>query len=289
MKRFFILASAAIVALASCAKTEVVYKDGPQEIAFKQITGVMTKADLSSDYALGVMANQNSNIYFTNTSFGHNGTNWTNTDVYWPYEGTLDFTVYAPYVDGANYADNVLTIPSVTPGENVYYGVQRYVDTAKQDAVAVVLQHVSAKILVNLNLTAGSLYTVNWLKLVGVNTQGTVNVQYGSPVTVTTTPGTVGDSSFIINDTDANTSGINLAPVYVLPGDQTKFTINFTQENGDHDVTFTKDITLAAADVVWAANTAYTYNISIANPDNISFTATVNNWTTTSAVDKSVQ
>ena len=44
MKRFFILASAAIVALASCAKTEVVYKDAPEEIAFKQITGVMTKS-----------------------------------------------------------------------------------------------------------------------------------------------------------------------------------------------------------------------------------------------------
>lgn len=48
MKRFFILASAAIVALASCAKTEVVYKDAPEQIAFKQITGPMTKADRKS-------------------------------------------------------------------------------------------------------------------------------------------------------------------------------------------------------------------------------------------------
>ena len=44
MKRLFILASAAIVALAACTKTEVVYTEAPAEIGFKQITDVMTKA-----------------------------------------------------------------------------------------------------------------------------------------------------------------------------------------------------------------------------------------------------
>ena len=44
MKRLFILATAAIVALASCAKTEVVYTDAPEEIGFKAVTGAMTKA-----------------------------------------------------------------------------------------------------------------------------------------------------------------------------------------------------------------------------------------------------
>ena len=42
MKRLFILA-AATVALASCAKTQVVYNEEPQEIAFRQVENVMTK------------------------------------------------------------------------------------------------------------------------------------------------------------------------------------------------------------------------------------------------------
>ena len=45
MKKIFILATAAIVAFASCMKTEVVSNSEPQEIAFRQFTGSMTKAD----------------------------------------------------------------------------------------------------------------------------------------------------------------------------------------------------------------------------------------------------
>lgn len=44
MKRLFILA-AATVALASCAKTQVVYNEEPQEINFRAISNVMTRAD----------------------------------------------------------------------------------------------------------------------------------------------------------------------------------------------------------------------------------------------------
>lgn len=46
MKRLVILA-AAIVALASCAKTQVVYNEEPQEIAFKTVSGVMTKGPVT--------------------------------------------------------------------------------------------------------------------------------------------------------------------------------------------------------------------------------------------------
>ena len=54
MRRFFILASAAIVALASCAKTQVVYNDAPEEIALKTVNMPMTKAAYNQD--LGVVA-----------------------------------------------------------------------------------------------------------------------------------------------------------------------------------------------------------------------------------------
>ena len=101
MKRFFILATAAIVALASCAKTEVVYNDAPEQISFKQITGAMTKAAHTlEDGNLGVFAHQGEDEYFGNTPFAGTSGSFTAAK-YWPYEGTLDFTVYYPYVAAA--------------------------------------------------------------------------------------------------------------------------------------------------------------------------------------------
>ena len=280
MRRFFILASAAIVALASCAKTQVVYKGAPDQIAFKQITNVMTKADGDATATqisdLGVFANQGTDVYFPNTQFSGTGT-LTNTGAFWPYEGKLDFTVYSPYKEGTTYEDNVLTMKDITPGEAPYYGVQRYVNTAKTDnAIPVLLNHVSSKIIVNLN--PGNLYTVTSLVLENVNaSNGTVEVDYSTtPATVTTQSATTDDITIALTDKDSNTDGLNLAPVYVLPSNQTYFTISFTQENGENDVNFTKEIHLEAT---WAAHHAYTYNITIANPNSITFTASVNDWT----------
>ena len=90
MKRFFILASAAIVALASCAKTEVVYNDAPEQIAFKQITDVMTKSTHTlSSGVLGVFANQGAVEYFDNTPFTW-ATNAFTAEKYWPYPTYAD-------------------------------------------------------------------------------------------------------------------------------------------------------------------------------------------------------
>ena len=85
MKKFFFCAAAAIVALASCSKTQVVYNDAPQEIGFKAVTGVMTKTTtFADDRALGVFANltgddnADGDVYFGNTSFAKgDGDTWT--------------------------------------------------------------------------------------------------------------------------------------------------------------------------------------------------------------------
>ena len=73
MKRFFICAAAAIVALASCSKTEVVNTSAPEEIGFKAVTGAITKAEQDAatlDGAMGVFAfvHGESTSYFSNTS-----------------------------------------------------------------------------------------------------------------------------------------------------------------------------------------------------------------------------
>lgn len=282
MKRLFILATAAIVALASCAKTEVVYTGAPDQIAFKNYSNVMTKAALTTD--LGVFANKTAGqaVYLPNTQFLLADGVWTNAGAYWPYEGTLDFTVYAPYKAGTTYSANVLTMTDVTAADELYYGEVRYTGKQKDvNPLSVALNHVSAKITVNLN--PATVYTVTSLSLSAVKT-GTVTVNYETPaVAATGTPETV---SFAMDDTDDENDGDQLAPVYVLPGEQTEFTIAFTQENGDNDVEYTKTINLGSA--TWAANTAYTYNISIAGPDQIKISATVNEYTpgATTALDE---
>ena len=105
MKRLFILASAAALMLASCAKTTVVYNEAPEEIGFKAVTGVMTKAGeptkLPESENLGVFAHLYDNsvegeLYFGNTQFTYDTDSWKGTK-YWPISNGLIFTVYSPY------------------------------------------------------------------------------------------------------------------------------------------------------------------------------------------------
>ena len=288
MKRSLILASAAIVALASCAKTDVVYTDAPEAIAFKQVSGPMTKAALSGD--LGVFADKTGgDTYFDNTQFTNTGSAWT-SDKLWPYEGTLDFTVYAPYNAESEYTDNLLTLKNVTAGETIYYGEQRYVGKSKEEnATTVNLKHASAKLEVTLK--GASVYTVTSLTVSQVYQTGNVKVTYNDGIpnynaaSVTTESSTAADASFTITNGTLSTDNTTaLSPVYVLPGNQTTFEITFTQDNGENDVTFTKEIDLG--ETTWAANTAYAYTITITAPDAIQLNATVvDSWDSGTSAD----
>ena len=276
MKRFFILATAAIVALASCAKTEVVYKDAPEKITFKQVADVMTKADpeyLTTD--LGVYAYQGSTKHFENFKFvegtGANDNIWANDDAYWPYEGALDFVVYAPHSLNASYESNKLTVTAVTAEDKLYYGAKKYTGVEKRAGVPVSLKHMSSKITVN--FSADDPYEITKVTLNGVTSKGSVEVNYtnaDSPV-VTATSSEYKDLEFA-----------NGGVYYILPGNQTYFTIEFTQGN----LEFIKKIDLAGTDVTWDANTAYTYNITLTASDKITFSATVAPWDEEAAVNK---
>lgn len=265
MKRFFILATAAIVALAACVKSEVVYKDGPQQIAFKQVTGAMTKAptDLATSVSLGVIAHAGADLYFDNSPFTYVTDGWVNANAFWPYEGALTFTVYAP-AGTASFADNALTITGVTAADGLYYGTER-ITTTKVDVVPVLLKHVSAQITLNVDLGASyELDGADALTLTAPTTAGDVTVTYGEPVTVATATATT--------TTDLTlTSG---TPVYVLPGAQTSIVVKFKQASAPYQA-YEKEIAL---DENWVANTKYTYNIGITAPDQIKFSAEVDEW-----------
>ena len=119
MKRFFICAAAAIVALASCSKTEVINNEPQKEIGFKAITSVATKAEQTTANlgTMGVYAylNEDKSEYFGNTQFAKGaGDLWVATpSKYWPLVHTLDFVVYAPYAatgTECNSSTKILTV-----------------------------------------------------------------------------------------------------------------------------------------------------------------------------------
>ena len=289
MKKFFILASAAIVALASCAKTEVVNTGEQQEIAFKQITGAMTKADpVKTVESLGVIAHYGASLYFDNTAFTWDDAKKAySANMYWPFEGKLDFTVYAPAVEKASYAGNTLEIEGVTAQKELYYGSQRYVETAKADKVPVVLKHASAKITVKIK--GSNIYTLTDLKLNGYNKTGNVKVTYGTSdnydatAVETKTGATTSDHKFLSSGNQGLTAEAVAVGTecYVLPGTQTSFTLTFIQDAAN-DITFTKNITLSDK---WVANHQYLYTINI-TADEILFTAEVAEWETAADVNK---
>lgn len=109
MKRLFILA-AATVALASCAKTQVVYNEEPQEIAFKTVSGVMTKANAewnAESSKMGVFAVLEGENYIDNKAFvkedGEDYFVGDGKEYYWPFGKTLDFVAYAPHAADVTY------------------------------------------------------------------------------------------------------------------------------------------------------------------------------------------
>lgn len=268
MKRLFILATAAIVALASCSKTQVVYTDAPEEIAFKTVAGAMTKATALQSGSLGVIAHQGVVEHFGNTNFAWDNANSVfTTDKYWPHDGTLDFTIYAPYKDGAGLVDDVLTIPSVTAADALYYGVERYMETSKATTVPVELKHISAKI--NVTFNGNGIFDLTSWTISGVNQTGSVTVDYtdnDAPVVTTLADPapTIGDLTYDAGTTD----------YFVLPGNQTSLTVNFKQGS----IAFNETIDLSTASAKWVANSAYTYAISVTAPDKIQFTAEVAGW-----------
>lgn len=118
MKKYFIIAAAALVALAACTKSEIdpsTQKD--RTINFSAVTGMNTKAPISGTvygtgaphfgifcYALtsGTWAANSASgqLYMNNEEISYNTTDkiWEpSTTYYWPLSGSLTFIGYSPY------------------------------------------------------------------------------------------------------------------------------------------------------------------------------------------------
>lgn len=120
MKKFFIFAAAAVVAMASCTKTEVVETAKDQNaINFAPFFHKATKAvDVTSDNisAFEVTAMLGADTYFSSVAVSKSGSAWTYSPVqYWPAEGTLDFFAWAPTASGSDIVKNAYNNFTITP------------------------------------------------------------------------------------------------------------------------------------------------------------------------------
>ena len=290
MKRFFICAAAAIVALASCSKTEVINNEPQKEIGFKAITSVATKAEQTTANlgTMGVYAylNEGKSAYFGNTQFAEGAEElWVATpSKYWPLVHTLDFVVYAPYAAEGTSCDSAtktLTVNTTNAGlteitdqTDFLYGKEYYDNTddkgyGKGNAyVPVDLKHAQAKIIVKFIGTPN--VTLNEAKLTDVSLTGTYKVNYNA-----TTPVAVwSDQSDVVDVTMASGYGLAEPKTYTLLAvpspEASEITFDYTLTGGAK-LNHTIDLT------AWEPGKEYTYTITI-TPMEIKFNPNVIEW-----------
>ncbi len=276
MKRLFILATAAIVALASCSKTQVVYTDAPEEIGFKTYTDVMTKTLGESAYDnMGVIAYQGDDLYFDATTF-EEGTPWTaeaGNERYWPATGDLRFVVYAP-ATGWTYAETTTpaaktltaTIPAGDEVPDYLYASEQPVGNKTDDAagVDVDLKHAAAAVVLNFQ-GEEDVVALTSVTLTGTIQSGTCTVDYVTPAVTWNIGGapTV-DKEFLKNtDSPVAFSDSKTNQEYttrVVPVTSQASTIVFNYTLNGSPASYTID---AATLGNWVSGKKYTYSISI--------------------------
>lgn len=284
----FLCAAAAMVALASCSKTQVINTEAPQEIAFKAVAGAITKTGetaLSSDVSLGVIAflNNNGNMYFGNTEFSkkNNDREWTSPSgdkKYWPFSNNLDFVVYSPYQGNVTYnSTDGFTIQVSNPSgynqTDYLYGENYYDDSDdngySKESVPVILKHAMAKVTVNFTL---SNVTLNDLFINQSYAQGSFNVKYDSNDNATLTWTVASDNNTYRRSFFTQNSTNNSYEVLVLPTTTSDIIFNYTLSGTSLILSHTIDLNTS-----WQPGTNYIYNVTI-SPQEIKVDPKVTNW-----------
>lgn len=308
MKKLFVCAMAAMVALASCTKTEMVETSAPQEIGFKAVTGKMTKGSQTTvtfDQTLGVFAYVNDERsprkYFTNANFkktqntvsvtdptDENNTisliTWEDitTPRYWPIESSLDFIVYSPHVDAASVTDNVLSVIVADNSTNQYdfmYGSEYYDGYKKSDTyVPVNLEHALALITVNFTKGTG-VKEITTATLDNTIQSGTYTYDYNANAQSPFSWTSKGSGNYCLDLLGNNDTWM------VVPSNSTTITITYKLDGMDENVSLNYTIENLGSE--WVAGTHYIYNVSI-TPDAIKFVPTVTPWVSTTAEEKEV-
>lgn len=285
MKKIFILATAAIVAFASCTKSEVVYNQGQQEIGFRQFTGSMTKGDptnlselVGGPTTMGVYAHisDGNQAYFSNAKFvkpTDASNNWGGEPKrYWPLQDKLDFTVYAPYVDGTTYnATNAqLTVQvatNTTAQEDFLYGVKRYTDQGKTAvAVPVVLRHALSKLTFKVKSNVSGLFKITKVELVDAVQDGSFTVTYGATPDIAVSTGSTKGTCNVYAAEAA--SSLSVTESYQDLGSKLVFPIGSGSNEAKLRITYNMVDATGLVAVVnlnhdWSNGKHYTYSVDI--------------------------
>ena len=281
MKRLFILASAAIVALASCSKTQVVYNDAPEEIGFKTVTGAMTKVADGTQMpeTMGVIAYKGNEQYFPNTSYSNKTTYWGATSNeekrYWPVDGDLTFTVYAPFSSTAMDYDNAektleFTADNSTVGSQIDWLYGENQPTGNKEAygatnMPVQLNHALTQIVINFSANAADLVTLTSVSLNNTNQIGTGTITYPDATPSWTQTDNGSDMQLLaLNSSVALTTSPTeyvclVIPTTALDTEEIHFTYKLAGSNVDLPYT----ITNTQLGNTWTYGKRYIYNVSI--------------------------
>ena len=293
MKRFFILASAAIVALASCAKTEVVYKDAPEEIAFKAFTGAMTKAPVTDDefpttqnMAVYGWNNDGKSKYFepnpTIFEYDNSQTAWIgSTSQYYPATGALDFVAFtqAPTSNTDHLAYSLTLADNKTAQHDLMASAYVAGKTKNSGKVTLPFHHTLSLVQVNFKCT-GTDVKIKSVELTETMQAGTVAVSYsaatdGTAPAINWTPS--GSATSISCDTakdlTAGSDYVLFAEFLAVPESTNDKKLNIQYVLNGNTFTHPIDITNN-----FAVATKYVFNITIGMTE-VLFDASVEDWT----------
>lgn len=293
MKKFFFCAAAAIVALASCSKTQVVYNDAPEEIGFKAVSGVMTKdpiegTTLPTGAMMMVYASKSAEEagtytpYFSKQTFEWKSTYWGGTTAqYWPESGYLKFIAYYPSTIGTGVTGDAtqnIVISGVDAADQtdiLYTNLTAAQECANKPEVAMPFLHALAQVQVTAKVSDADMTDVNVTKVVLKTPILTGNL------TLTGTDATWADQANgaditmnnVIASTDLTTTSQTLGTgALVVPGTTTSQLV-VTYTIGGLEVT-TDPISIAGT---WEKGKKYIYNLTI-GLDEIKLSATVADW-----------
>ena len=284
MKRILFFASAAIVALASCAKTEVVYKDAPQEIAFKQITGAMTKTTeaLTSDMGVFAWTVTPHELYFGNTQFELTDGVWkADPSKFYPIQGELDFAYYSPYAEDWTFnGSTTLTSPDLDIKDtDVLYGKTIATSPKTDAALNVVLAHALAQVTVNVTTDEESkeYITIKDVTLSNTCLGGTLTVTYddkdasNAVWTADAASSLIWDDEVVLDSTDPVLYGQNYIIADYGSGEnyeQGTLTVSYSMDKDGagagtetYEGTATFDLSTDGSKAYWNMGNNYIYNI----------------------------
>ena len=312
MKKFFFMAAAATALFAACNKTEVVYTDGPQEIAMFAVSNTATKAPVTGTaypddnmQVAAYLASGTAGNYFDQTKFVKGtGTSYIGSPAqYWPVtDATINFlavseaktpavtTITFDATTPASAAKVVLADNSSAQYDLMYAAGQGVKTSSTPAAVDMVFKHALSWICFQVKATEADKITVKSITLNGAVYNGTLDLEndeydktaaYES-VNASVTPewSLKGDPKNVLVS-NANylctTSYVSYGTgLLVVPNAITTAGFTIVYSTGAGDITYTADFTQPAGG--WVAGKKYTYQISFGALAEIEINPTVTDW-----------